>query len=75
MWDMFAISCMHSYVQMYVAAPIPEGITNVGSDPEQDNCHMAVHGACVHSSDGVWVECSDCHNMLKEHNSLAAIVV
>ena len=67
---------------MYVAAF--EAIPNDGSDPGQDNCHMAVYGAHVHPSDGVWVECSvwqkwshcqcvRCHStLLKGHNSLAA---
>ena len=71
-----------SYVPMYVAAF--EAIPKDGSDPGQDNCHMAVYGAHVHPSDGVWVECSvwqrwshcqcvRCHNtLLKGLNSLAA---
>ena len=79
----FVVSNRHTHaVPMYVAAF--EAIPNDGSDPGQDNCHMAVYGAHVHPSDGVWVECSvwqrwshwqcvRCHNtLLKGQNSLAA---
>ena len=42
------------------AAPTPENIPKV--EDGRDDCHITVHGACVHPSDGVWVECSDCQN-------------